>query len=317
MQEAVVIRTDEQLAQIVRLGSILRMPRLELMLHDGVSFGSMDGLVHLASRELARCHENLQLNYWRIAAKEGPGGTRCRIVTDYFDAGADRLFVRRRVYARAMALCIGGRPSPEAVCRAVRQDIAYGTAGANPHCVSSALRSGTGVCQAISHYVFQLMVRCGYPCVVRTGTLGGVRHSWNRIRLHGAWQTVDLCVSGPAEYLEETAETAQQQYDAMTVYLHRRVRLHERGADVNGIPFPQHVADRRWVCPTRFVQCFNGASFRDGDSLILCMGAAARSVPFSALRETPEHIPYMETAQFARLMGLRMENDCLLFAEGL
>lgn len=317
MQGAAMIRTDEQLAQIVRLGSILRMPRLELAFRAGAPFCSMNDLAQLASRELVRCHENLQLYQWHIAAQSSLAGLVCQLSTDYYDTGDDRLFVRRRVYGRAMDLCSSGKPDPEVVCRVASRDIAYGFAGANPHCVSSALRSGVGVCQAISHYLFQLMVRCGYPCVVRTGTVNGVKHSWNQIRINETWHILDLSTAGHVEYLDETARTPQQQYEAMTEYLNRRVRLYESGADVNGIAFPNYVADARWVCPTRFVQCFNGAFFRDGNDLIVCMGAVTRRIPLSALRETPEHMPYMETERFAQIMGLRIENNCLLFTEGL
>lgn len=312
-----MIRTDEQFAQIVRLGNILRMPRLELMFQAGASICSVHDLARLVSRELARCHENLQMYHWNITAQQSLAGIACKLNTNYYDTDEDRIFVRRRVYGRAMALCSGGKPEPEAVCRAVRQDIRYGYAGANPHCVSSALRDGVGVCQAIAHYLFQLMVRCGYPCVVRTGVANGVKHSWNQILLNGSWRMLDLCAAGPVEYLDETAETPQQQYEAMTAYRYRQVRLYARGADANGIRLPCYVADIHRVCPTRFVQCFNGASFRDGNDLIVCMGAATRRIPLSALRETPEHIPYMETERFAQMMGLRMERDCLLFTEGL
>lgn len=317
MQSAAVIRTDEQLAQSVRLGSILRMPWLELTFQAGASFRSVDDLKRRLSIELERYCGHLQIFSWYVAAGAGLFGLSCQLHTSYYDGSEDRLFVRRRVYSRAMALCGDGKPELGRVCMAARQDMAYGKGGANPHCVSAALRERRGVCQAISLYLCQLLLRCGYPCVVRTGTVNGVGHCWNQVWHNGAWRRLDLCVAGPAEYRDETRRTPQEQYGAMTSFLQRRVRLYEKGAEVEGIRPPFFIADRRWVCPTRFVQCFNGAWLREGNELILCLGAQIRRIPLSALRETAAHVPCMEVGRFAELFGLRYERDCLLFTEGL
>lgn len=316
-QSAAVIRTEEQLAQSVRFGSMLRIPRLELVLQAGASFCSVNDLKQALSREMERYSEHLQLYNWGVKAGLGLFGLTCQLQASYYDGSEDRLFVRRRVYSRALALCSGGKPELRRVCMAVRQDMAYGN-GANPHCVSSSLREGCGVCQAIALYLCQLLLRCGYPCVVRTGTVNGVGHAWNMVLTSGAWRRLDLCVTGPAaEYIDTTHGTPQEQYAAMTSCLSRRVKLYERGAEVAGIRPPVFIADRRWVCPTRFVQCFNGAYLTQGDEIILCMGAEIRRVPLRSLRETAQHVPYMEVGQFASLFGLRYENDCMLFTEGL
>ena len=312
-----VIRTDEQLAQTVRLGNILRTPRLELVFQAGAPFLSVDELKRSLSAELERHFEHLQMFSWQVAAGMGLTGLTCRLQASYYDGCEDRLFVRRRVYSRAAALCRGGKPELERVCMVVRQDMPYGNGGANPHCVSSALREGRGVCQAISLYLCQLLLQCGYPCVVRTGSVNGVGHSWNRVWLGGAWRLLDLCVTGPAQYRDETRSTPQAQYEAMTSRLNRRVRLHEGGADIGGVRPPCFIADRRWVCPTRFVQCFNGAYLREGNGLILCLGTQIHRVPLSSLHETPKHLPYMEVERFAGLFGLRCEENCLLLTEGL
>lgn len=317
LRDIAVIRTDQQLSQIVRLGCILRIPRLQLLLQAGASEHTTDDLRQIVAGAKSRALSNLQTHRWGMTIQRMLSGMSCQIDTSFYDERQDRLFVRQQVYSRAAALCRGGRPRIHDVCRAVLQDIAYRTDNENPHCVSTALRSGGGVCQAIAHYLCQLLLRCGYPCVIRTGKVNGVNHAWNQVRVNGSWHKLDLCVSVPADYTDETPQTPQEQYETMTSGLEREVTLLEDTALINGLPSPFYIADRRWVCPTRFVQCFNGAYWLEGDQLILCLGSEIARLPLSTLQETPNRLPYMDVQRFAELLHLQYVDNRLLFTEGL
>lgn len=316
-QNALVIRNTRQLAQIVRLGCILRIPQQELLLQEEAALLRPDALKETILQQKKHTLAHLQSFSWQFALQGSLSGPLCRISTRFYDSRSDRHFVRLRVYSRAAALCQAGTPRLEEVCRAAALDIPYAYAGTNPHCVSSALREGGGVCQAIAHYLCQLLLRCGYPCVVRTGTLGGVGHAWNQVLVNGQWIPLDLCVNAPVSYQDTTFLPPPQQYAGMCATLDREVVLLERESTINGVKSPFFIANRSWICPTRFVQCFNGAYTLEDGHLLLCLGPAVRRLPLSCLQETPDHLPYMDVQQFARLMNIQYAGDRLLFTEGL
>ncbi len=317
LQEAPVIRDTRQLAQITRLGCILRLPQQELLLQAEATLHQVDELQALIGQEKIRSMDQLQTYSWCFSLQGSLSGLYCRINSRFYDSRSDRHSVRLRVYSRAAALCRSSTPRLEDICRAAALDIPYRSAGTNPHCVSSALRERGGVCQAISHYLCQLMLRCGYPCVIRTGTLNGVGHAWNQVLVNGQWLHLDLCVNGSAAYQDATPLPPSAQYADMCGTLNREVVLLEQGSTINGVKAPFFIANRRWVCPTRFVQCFNGAYTLEDGHLLLCLGSAVRRLPLSCLHETPEHLPYMDAQQFARLLQLQYADDRLLFTEGL
>lgn len=312
-----VIRNARELSQLVRLGSILRLPRQEMLLQAEAARLPPDALRETIGREKSRTLDHLQTFGWQMALQGSLSGIQCRLESRFYDSRSDRHSVRLKVYSRAAALCRSGRPSLEQICRTAALDLPYTGAGTNPHCVSSALREGGGVCQAIAHYLCQLLLRCGYPCVVRTGEVNGVSHAWNQVLAEGRWQRVDLCVSAPAAYRDTTALPPSQQYAEMCGSLDREVILEQHASTVNGVTVPFYIADRRWVCPTRFVQCFNGAYTLESGHLLLCLGSAVRQLPLSCLRETPEHLPYMDVQQFARLLRIPYGDHRLCFTEGL
>ena len=315
-QDSLVIRDARQLAQIIRLGCILRLPQQKLLLQAKALYQA-DELETLISLEKRRSMDHLQAFSWNISLQRSLSGLLCQIHNRFFDSRSDRHFVRLQVYRRAAALCRCGTPMLEDICHAAALDIPYSNSGTNPHCVSSALREGGGVCQAIAHYLCQLLLRCGYPCVVRTGTLNGVSHAWNQVLVNGQWRRLDLCVNGPAVYEDKICLPPSEQYDDMCGNLNREVVLLDHESSINGVKAPFFIANRRWVCPTRFVQCFNGAYSLEDGHLLLCLGPVVRRLPLTCLHENSKHLPYMEAQQFARLLQLQYADDRLLFTEGL
>ena len=316
MREVFAIRNAEQLALATRLAGHLRLGEIQLWLPQAMA-RDMQALKRTVSAERARTDAGLQSRAWRMRLQGGLGDCCCTVQSQFFDSGADRLLVRNKVYSRATELCRGGRPPIERISAAIRADIAPGHLARNPHCVSDALRAHSGVCQAIAVYAQQLLLRCGYPAIIRTGMAGGVPHGWNEVKVDGRWHLYDMSVLSPIDYHCDQAAPAEQIYRDMTRGLARTVQLKRTATIVNGLALPFLLGREEHVYPTRLVQAFNGAYQRTQQGLVCCLGQQVRQIPFSALTETPDHIPVMRTEAFASMFSMQYNNGSLRFAEGL
>ena len=80
-------------------------------------------------------------------------------------------------------------------------DVAAATdAGANvvrTHSITGMLIDGKGVCEAYSNTFMLMCKMAGLDCELATGTLDGVKHQWNIIRLGGEYYNVDLTSDDP------------------------------------------------------------------------------------------------------------------------
>ena len=307
------------LALAVRLSGHLRLPELQLWMPYAM-IRNVEGLKRLISAERGRTEAGLQTRAWRLGIRASVSEACCTLQSQFFDNDKDRLMVRSRVYARALALARDGKPSVEQITAAIREDIAPGHLATNPHCASAALRAHSGVCQAISVYAQQLMLRCGYPAIIRTGVSGGVPHSWNEIRADdGSWHTYDLSIRQPVvEYTYDDVTPAGIVYEGLTRGLQRTVTFRRSETTVNGLLLPFSLGTEREVYPTRLAQAFNGAYWRTEQGLMCCLGKQAHVIPFTQLTETPNHVPVMRTDAFASLFAMdRPDGRTLRFTEGL
>ena len=112
LQEAPVIRDTRQLAQITRLGCILRLPQQELLLQAEAALHQVDELQALIGQEKIRSMDQLQTYSWCFSLQGSLSGLYCRINSRFYDSRSDRHSVRLRVYSRAAALCRSSTPQP-------------------------------------------------------------------------------------------------------------------------------------------------------------------------------------------------------------
>lgn len=314
-----VIRSNLQLQLAVRLDGFLRLEKICLLVPQTMVDSRI--VTSLINEEWLRTDAGMQLFSWQLEQSLGPFNNRYILSSRFYDRGMDRMFVRMHVYDAALALCMNGKPALQDVVHTAMRAIPYGRNAPNPHCVSGALRAHNGVCQAIAVYMCQLLLRCGYPAVVRVGQMNGSPHAWNHVYVNGAWRRLDLCVPGPAalfaRYHDLSPTTPDEQYRRMGANPERKIELYSGGATLNGMRLPFFIADRNHVCPTRFVQCFNGAYKRKEDQLFLAFGNTIRKVPLSRLSVNSCGFPLMEIHAFADLFELPLTNGCLCFQETL
>lgn len=317
--DSFTVHNLQQLQLAVRMGGFLRLKHLRLMTPSGI--GGSRTVSRIISEELARTDSGLQLYSWQLAHEEGPFSSCFILSTHFYDHCADRLFVRAHVYNTALSLCRRGKPGVDAIAHTVLSVIPYSNLGANPHCVSNALKTRSGVCQAIAIYMCQLLLRCGYAAVVRVGQINGNAHAWNEVYMNNSWRRLDLCVQGNAQqyiqYMDNSPVSSAEQYRQMSMSLEREVEVHKGRTTVNGMPLPFFIADAKKICPTCFVQCFNGAYQREGAHLTLALGNTVRSVPLNTLESGRNRLPMMSIGSFADLFEIPFVNNRLLFQEGL
>lgn len=313
------VHNRSQLQLAVRMGGFLRQGYLLLIAPYRI--GGMKTVMDAIREEMTHTDAGLQLYNWTLGCKQDPFGCCYELVTHFYDRGVDRLFARAYAYNAAKSLCRMGRPSVEAVARTVQATISYGNSGGNAHCVSASLMRHCGVCQAIALYMQQLLLRCGYAAVVRVGQINDVAHAWNEVCVDGVWQRIDLCVQPGAQpyvhYTDNVPMPAAEQYRQMTTGLDREIAVRPEGTTVNGMRLPFYLADTKSVCPTRFVQCFNGAYQRVGDHLMLALGNHMRTIPLGALERGRDRLPHMSLGAFADLLEIPFTGNRFLFQEGL
>ncbi len=311
------VDTPRELALAVRLSGNLRRTPADILLTQSLAKAQSGQLQEIIQQELSRTEAGLQLHSWRLSLSPCAYGARLRFTPRYFDSAEDRLWVRLHVYRRALKLMEKGWADPEGVLRTVRREIPFGDAG-NPHCLSHALRNRSGVCQAISLYVMQLACRCGIPALVETGSVNGLPHAWNRLRIGEEWRRVDLCVTAPdAVYLHNEKEAPALRWQRVVEGLERTVTLRSRLSTVNGLSLPFLLGNESHVYPTRLCQTFNGAWQRVEGGLLCCLGNKTALIPSQSLSETPAHVPVMPLDSFARQMNLNLADNRICFTEGL
>ncbi len=313
------VRSPRQLQSAVRLSGFLRLGKVCLSVPPAME--DSQAIASIINEEWLCTDAGMQLFSWHVEQQGGLFGSRYILSVRFYDHGTDRLFVRMRIYENTLVLCRKGKPTLQDVVRTAVNDIPYGRNAQNPHCVSGALRAHSGVCQAIAVYMCQLLLRCGYPAVVRLGQMNNMPHAWNQVYVNGAWRRLDLCVPGPAmlfaRYQDLSPATPDEQYRRMSANLDRKVELYSDGAALNGMRLPFFIADRMNVCPTRFVQCFNGTYKRKEDQLFLAFGNNIRNVPLAHLSADANGLPLMDLRAFADLFKLPLIGSCLCFRESL
>ncbi len=70
--------------------------------------------------------------------------------------------------------------------------------------IVGGLLRGRAVCNGISHSLQYILHQAGVPCYTVTGTLPGVNHAWNIIRLNGQWYNADL--TNDLSYIRQSQE---------------------------------------------------------------------------------------------------------------
>lgn len=78
-------------------------------------------------------------------------------------------------------------------------DAAQDAKGSNvrAHSVTGMLLDGKGVCEAYANTFMLLCRMSGLDCDLATGTLDGVKHQWNTVKLGGEYYNIDLTSDDP------------------------------------------------------------------------------------------------------------------------
>lgn len=67
----------------------------------------------------------------------------------------------------------------------------------NSHNMYGALINGTAVCEGYAESFMYITRLCGIECIMVNGTLSGVSHVWNMVKLDGEWYHIDVTSDDP------------------------------------------------------------------------------------------------------------------------
>jgi len=310
------VRDERAAHAAIRMIIHLRHRQAQLELPRSFPAGRIQEII---GTELGLTDAAVQTNGWHCELAYGAAGCLCTVHMNFLDDGMQRSFVRLHVYERARQLCeaAAGTPDARTVAESIRLEIRYGSDAPNPHSVHDALRYGSGVCQAISAYATQLLLRCGIPALQETGTVAGVPHGWNLFRERGQWRTLDCCGPMASPYRPNNAGPPEQRFRQLLFGLDRAVDFSADAAKVGSLRPPVCLGGKGVLVLAPFLAAFNGAMRIHQSSAVVSFGSVSKQLPLATLAESPRHQLAMAAGAFAERFQLHCQNDLLRFKEPL
>lgn len=89
---------------------------------------------------------------------------------------------------------------------------------ARQHTITGLVRDGSGVCESYATAFEVMCSLCNIDCQTVTGTLNGVAHMWNIVKLDGEYYHIDLTADDPSPDIPNTARYSHFNITTAEVY---------------------------------------------------------------------------------------------------